>query len=666
MLEEVWYTVDGNKTLAYKYSYSSSGALLEFENCITGDSTYYTYTKNGQLQSVNTYNENNELSRYSVYCRYDEAKNFLEYTCVTLSYLSGVEVRESSYWTQYEYNADELLWIFWIYLPQETTGLVWYGYDESNRLTEKVVDFDDGTSNFNNEIEITYKSSSDTSLSTMIHSYKSTVGEQSVTYTYTYDGSGNITRISYSDGNEITYEYDNLDQHIRENNSLLNRTYTYEYDNAGNIEEKRVYALTPKNVEPTELIYTYSYGYTNEAWGDQLTSFNGTNITYDELGNPINYYTGDHFTWQGRRLVKVEDLLNTLTFTYDDNGIRQSKTVNGVTTNYYWSGSMLIAEETEGVCIVYLYDDTGAPIGFQYRTPGYAEDVWDTYLYEKNLQGDIIAVYNLAGEKLVSYTYDAWGNFTTTYHNGGASTTATKNNFRYRSYYYDTDLGLYYLMSRYYDSNTGRFISPDTSSVVTATPAALTDKNLYAYCDNNPVMRVDEGGEFWNILIGAAVGAVVSAAVSAVSQLIEDRDSWKTGKFWAHVGVSAATGAISGGLAASGVLLVGQVVGNAILGLVGSVADARIDGETSITTYMLRAVEGAALGAVAGRIGGNGTASKHLTNSFKRVLKSGNWSYYFSQIGKQAFKDGLKSVPSILKATTPILIKTLIKKGIQA
>ena len=65
------------------------------------------------------------------------------------------------------------------------------------------------------------------------------------------------------------------------------------------------------------------------------SSFNGTPITYDALGNPINYYTGDRFTWQGRRLVKVEDLLNTLTFTYGDNGIRQSKTVNGVITNTF-------------------------------------------------------------------------------------------------------------------------------------------------------------------------------------------------------------------------------------------------------------------------------------------------------------------------------------------
>ncbi|MBO7305067.1 MAG: hypothetical protein J6V09_07600, partial [Clostridia bacterium] len=70
-----------------------------------------------------------------------------------------------------------------------------------------------------------------------------------------------------------------------------------------------------------------------------------------------------------------------------------------------------------------------------------------------------------------------------------------------------------YLQSRYYDANIGRFISPDTSSVITATPDALTDKNLYAYCDNNPVMRVDNGGEFWLELFAAVVVVVVVVAV---------------------------------------------------------------------------------------------------------------------------------------------------------
>ena len=123
----------------------------------------------------------------------------------------------------------------------------------------------------------------------------------------------------------------------------------------------------------------------------------------------------------------------------------------------------------------------------------------------------IVAVYSDAGTKLVSYAYDAWGNHTISYHNGGENTPAQYNPFRYRSYYYDTDLGLYYLNSRYYDAAVGRFISADDIGVIIATPMGLTDKNLYAYCDNNPVMRVDGGGAFWDTLFD-----VVSLVVSVI------------------------------------------------------------------------------------------------------------------------------------------------------
>ena len=82
------------------------------------------------------------------------------------------------------------------------------------------------------------------------------------------------------------------------------------------------------------------------------------------------------------------------------------------------------------------------------------------------------------------------------YNKGGKA----NNPLRYRGYYYDADLGLYYLGSRYYDPAICRFINMDAIGVISATPMALTDKNLYAYCDNNPVMRVDCDGEFWHIL----------------------------------------------------------------------------------------------------------------------------------------------------------------------
>ena len=145
---------------------------------------------------------------------------------------------------------------------------------------------------------------------------------------------------------------------------------------------------------------------------------------------------------------------------------------------YRLNGSQIIAEEwtatddygtTAEHMILFLYDAEGAPIGMQYRNQTYAPEIFDVYWFEKNLQGDIVAVYDENGTKLISYTYDAWGNFVTTYHNGcTASDPANFNPYRYRSYYYDAELGMYYLQSRYYDSSVGRFLTADKRSTLNA------------------------------------------------------------------------------------------------------------------------------------------------------------------------------------------------------
>ena len=178
-----------------------------------------------------------------------------------------------------------------------------------------------------------------------------------------------------------------------------------------------------------------------------------------------------------------------------------------------------MAEEWGNHLVLYLYDAEGTPIGMQYRNTSYAENVFDTYWFEKNLQGDIVAVYNQAGTKLIAYTYDAWGNASITYSNGGASTTATYNPFRYRGYYFDSESGFYYLNSRYYDPAIGRFITADKFSTIKASSFELTDKNLYAYCDNNPVTRTDNGGAFWETVFD-----VVSLAFSVVDVVANPTD----------------------------------------------------------------------------------------------------------------------------------------------
>ena len=383
----------------------------------------------------------------------------------------------------------------------------------------------------------------------------------------------------------------------------------------------------------------------------------------------MSYYNGSSytFTWDGRRLASVEKGLFYATFTYNDEGLRLSTTINGATTTYLYDGSVLIAEYAPNYTCVYIYDESGAIIGVKYISTA-ENSTWQTYFFEKNLQGDVIAVYSDTGTKLISYRYDAWGNATTTYHNGGANTLAANNPIRYRGYYYDAALQMYYLQSRYYDPNTCRFISPDNAAVLTATPMALTDKNLYAYCDNNPVMRVDEDGEFWNILIGAGIGTLVGAAVSIISQLIDDEaPAINSGEFWAHVGVAALGGAISGGLAASGVGIIGQIGVNALIGggsglLNVHIEDVCSDKVITAGTYVWAALDGTLMGGISGAIGGSGSASKHVSNSFWRMVSSGgkNLSYYFSQINTQAKRDGIKAISSIFKATIPSVIDSVV------
>ena len=181
-----------------------------------------------------------------------------------------------------------------------------------------------------------------------------------------------------------------------------------------------------------------------------------------------------------------------MSFTYNDGGIRTSKTVNGVTTTYYLDGSRIVGEETNGNITVYFYDSLGLPIGFGYHASTYASGAFDVYWYEKNLQGDIVAIYNQAGTKIVSYYYDAWGACYTTNASSSVPTVVTNNPFRYRGYYYDIDLGLYYLNARYYDLNTGRFINVD--SYVNGN-GDIIGFNLFVYCSNNPIMFVDPSGK---------------------------------------------------------------------------------------------------------------------------------------------------------------------------
>ena len=95
----------------------------------------------------------------------------------------------------------------------------------------------------------------------------------------------------------------------------------------------------------------------------------------------------------------------TLSFTYDDQGMRLTKTADGVTHTYSLDGDRIVAEEWGNQLLVYFYDEAGLPMGMMYRNSSYADKQFDYYLYEKDVFGNIIAIYNASGTKVASYCY---------------------------------------------------------------------------------------------------------------------------------------------------------------------------------------------------------------------------------------------------------------------
>ena len=328
-------------------------------------------------------------------------------------------------------------------------------------------------------------------------------------YTFTYDAAGNITAIRVGGVLKYSYVYDNLNQLTRENNAYTSKTYVYTYDNAGNILTKKTYAYTTGTLGSVQSTNTYTYG--NSSWGDQLTAFNGISFTYDALGNPLRYYNGNSytFTWQkGRQLSKTVNGGVTTTYTYNADGIRTGKTVGGVTVEYVLNGATILAEKNGDNVIRYAYDAQGIPVGMTFNGT--------FYLFEKNNQGDVIALWTANGAKVASYVYDAWGNIISESVMSSHKTASDHNPFRYRGYYYDRETGFYYLQSRYYDPATGRFLNADSRINGNGDIAGY---NMYAYCSNNPVMNRDDSGEglllMWLIIgVSAVAGMVIGGLIS--------------------------------------------------------------------------------------------------------------------------------------------------------
>ena len=268
------------------------------------------------------------------------------------------------------------------------------------------------------------------------------------TIDYEYDAEERITKVTDSVDGTTEYTYDALGQLLTEkhNGEVVN---TMEYDNYGNILSKNGVA------------YTYGDG----TWKDLLTGFGDQPISYDKQGNPISYL-GHALTWEKGRQLKSFD---NITYTYNANGIRTSKTVNGVKHTYTLDGTKILREIWDGNTLIPMYDNEDSVCGIVYN------DI--PYYFQKNMQGDVIGIVNKDAEVVAKYSYDAWGVCTII----GTADIASVNPYRYRGYYFDSEIGMYYLQSRYYDPAMGRFVNAD-EPILCAFADSPIGSNIFSYC----------------------------------------------------------------------------------------------------------------------------------------------------------------------------------------
>ncbi|AOR23451.2 hypothetical protein BGI42_06730 [Clostridium taeniosporum] len=241
---------------------------------------------------------------------------------------------------------------------------------------------------------------------------------------------------------------------------------------------------------------------------------------------------------------------NTISYKYNDSGIRTQKTVNDITTNYHLVGDKVTYEDNGIDKIYYTYDASGQLVSMSI-TSSTTPDINGEYYYIRNAQGDIIGLFDGTETQIASYSYDSWGKLISIKDGSGVDITndtesiGYKNPYRYRGYRYDTETGLYYLQSRYYNPEWGRFINAD--GIIGQTGELLVH-NLFAYCKNNPVNMKDENG--FRPIFSASLSEETDEMKEVSLAIMNNRYNYKSGyiKKSFDYKTSAKKGTISGSI----------------------------------------------------------------------------------------------------------------------
>jgi len=313
---------------------------------------------------------------------------------------------------------------------------------------------------------------------------------------YTPDAAGRVTSMTYNDSNSMnTYGYDSSGQ-LTGSSGTVNATFTYDQNGNRN-----------------------STGYTTGA-GNEMTAAPGYTYTYDNVGNTISKTqtsTGDVWTYsydyENRMTGAIEKssggaTLEQVTYTYDALGRQLGVDTNGTQRWTVYNGSSTDANAyadyngSGGLTMRYL--DGLAVDQLLARTDPSANTAW----YITDQLGSVEDVVNSSGTVIDHILYDNFGNITS------ESSPSSGDRFKFAGMEYDATTGLYYDRARYYDPNTGRFVTQDPEGF------AAGDTNLYRFVHDEPTNRIDPTGlsDFWDKLFPANIYVQPGVPITGLTQ----------------------------------------------------------------------------------------------------------------------------------------------------
>ena len=327
--------------------------------------------------------------------------------------------------------------------------------------------------------------------------------KRSSTATYTYDLLGHIRKETRTGSDDIIYSYDSNNN--RKEMKAGNKTTAYRYNK--NDELLRTDTLNTDTEEDSVVIYK------NDKNGNQLATVNRYEIPSDKkdrtyididvtLGdNRLNENVVNHYNALNQ-LTKTLTRDSKVSFTYDAEGLRTSKTVNREKTVFVWDGDEVVMELSGSGKVRKRYIRGNDLV---YADQG---DGTEQQYYIKNPHGDVVQLTDDSGKVIKDYEYDSFGNEVN-------PDKKDENPFRYCGEYYDRETETIYLRARYYQPYLGRFLTRDTYTGEEDDPLSL---HLYTYCGNDGVNKADPSGNiFETILDIASIGHSIYTLVTEPS-----------------------------------------------------------------------------------------------------------------------------------------------------